>query len=70
LLGEGADPKEALSDLNRRGMTVEGVDSARDLWTLAQRTDLSLPLFALVHRILFEGQPATDIVDCLEELTP
>jgi glycerol-3-phosphate dehydrogenase (NAD(P)+) len=70
LLGEGADPKEALADLNRRGMTVEGVDSARDIWTLAQRNGLPLPFFGLVHRILFEGQPATDIVDCLEELTP
>src|SRR5437870_6252229 len=70
LLGEGADPGEALADLNRRGMTVEGVDSARDIGTLAGRTDLHLPFFELIHRILFGGQQATDVVDCLEELTP
>jgi glycerol-3-phosphate dehydrogenase (NAD(P)+) len=70
LLGEGAKPDEAMADLNRRGMTVEGVDSARDIGTLAGRAGLRLPFFDLVHRILFEGEQATDVVDCLEELTP
>jgi glycerol-3-phosphate dehydrogenase (NAD(P)+) len=69
LLGEGADPEEALADLSRRGMTVEGVDSARDIGTMAERADLHLPFFDLIHRILFEGEQATDVVDCLEELT-
>jgi glycerol-3-phosphate dehydrogenase (NAD(P)+) len=70
LLGEGANPEEALADLSRRGMTVEGVDSARDIGTMAERADLHLPFFDLIHRILFEGEQATDVVDCLEELTP
>jgi glycerol-3-phosphate dehydrogenase (NAD(P)+) len=70
LLGEGADPEEALADLSRRGMTVEGVDSARDIGTMAERADLHLPFFDLIHRILFEGEQAIDVVDCLEELTP
>jgi glycerol-3-phosphate dehydrogenase (NAD(P)+) len=66
LLGEGADPKEALDDLSRRGMTVEGVDSARDIRTLTERAGLDLPYFDLVHRILFDGEPATSVMDCLE----
>jgi len=65
LLGEGARPREALEDLNRRGMTVEGVDSSRDLHTLARRAGLDLPFFDLVHRILFEDAPAPDVIDCL-----
>jgi glycerol-3-phosphate dehydrogenase (NAD(P)+) len=69
LLGEGANPEEALADLSRKGMTVEGVDSARDVGTMAERADLHLPFFDLIHRILFEGEQATDVVDCLEELT-
>ena len=70
LLGEGAEPKEALEDLKRRGMTVEGVDSTREVRTLADRTGLDLPFFQLVHQILFEGTPATGVMDCLERLNP
>lgn len=70
LLGEGADPREALEDLIRRGMTVEGVDSARDIRVLAGRAGLRLPFFDLIHRIVFEGEQATDVMDYLEELNP
>jgi glycerol-3-phosphate dehydrogenase (NAD(P)+) len=69
LLGEGANPKEALDDLGRRGMTVEGVDSARDIRTLSERAGLDLPFFDMVHRILFGGEPATTVMDCLEAVT-
>jgi len=68
LLGEGAEPKEALRDLSRQGMTVEGVDSARDVRLLAQRGGLDLPFLELVHAILFEEAPATSVIDCLERL--
>jgi glycerol-3-phosphate dehydrogenase (NAD(P)+) len=68
LLGEGAEPKEALADLNRQGMTVEGVDSTHEVRNLAERTGLDLPFFQLVHQILFEGAPATSIMDCLDRL--
>lgn len=70
LLGEGAQTTEALEDLNRRGMTVEGVDSARDVHVLAERAGLDLPFFRSVHGILFQGAPATTIMDYLERLTP
>ena len=68
LLGEGAETNEALEDLSRRGMTVEGVDSARDIRALAEGVGLDLPFFDQVHRILFEGAPATGVMDCFERL--
>ena len=70
LLGQGADPKEALDDLGKRGMTVEGVDSARDINTLAGQAKLDLPFFDLIHRILFDGEPATDVMTCLDRVAP
>jgi glycerol-3-phosphate dehydrogenase (NAD(P)+) len=70
LLGEGAMPQEALEDLSRQGMTVEGVESTRDVHLLAERAGLDLPFLELVHRILFEGAPATTVMDCLERLNP
>jgi glycerol-3-phosphate dehydrogenase (NAD(P)+) len=68
LLGEGADPKEALDDLGKRGMTVEGVDSARDISALAGQAGLDLPFFDLIHRILFEGEPATSVMSRLDRV--
>jgi len=70
LLGEGVTPQEALEDLSRQGMTVEGVESTRDVHLLAERAGLDLPFLELVHRILFEGAPATTVIDCLERLNP
>jgi glycerol-3-phosphate dehydrogenase (NAD(P)+) len=68
LLGEGANPEEALADLQRRGMTVEGVDSARDVRALAHRAGLELPYFDLIHAILFEGTEAAMVMECLSEV--
>ena len=63
-------PQEALEDLSRQGMTVEGVESTSDVHLLAERAGLDLPFLELVHRILFEGAPATTVIDCLERLNP
>lgn len=65
LIGEGAEPKAALQDLEGRGMTVEGVDSARDVRRLAEEKKLHLPLHATVHDILFESAPTATLLDCL-----
>src|SRR5436309_13820035 len=58
LVGEGAAPQVALADLTGRGMTVEGVESARDVRELTGRMRLKLPLHAQVEMILFDGAPA------------
>ncbi|HJP66731.1 MAG TPA: NAD(P)H-dependent glycerol-3-phosphate dehydrogenase, partial [Actinomycetota bacterium] len=63
LIGEGAEPEGALEDLTRRGMTVEGVESARDIERLIREHDLDLPVHATVFRILFEGTPPTALLE-------
>jgi len=65
LIGEGGDPERAREELDARGMTVEGVDSTRDVQTLAEQKGLDLPLFAQVHRVLFGGEPAATILDVM-----
>src|SRR5207302_785384 len=57
LIGEGADPARTLNDLVTQGLTVEGVDSAREVRRLAEEHGLDLPVHTQVYRILFEGAP-------------
>jgi glycerol-3-phosphate dehydrogenase (NAD(P)+) len=66
LVGEGATPDAALNGLTARGMTVEGVESARDVRYLAEGLGLELPFFDQMQRILFEGAPAGTVLDCLK----
>ncbi|MFN2590313.1 MAG: NAD(P)H-dependent glycerol-3-phosphate dehydrogenase [Actinomycetota bacterium] len=65
LIGEGIEPERALEDLNRRGMTVEGVDSARDIERLMKELGLDLRLHGAVFRILFQGAPPSGLLDCI-----
>src|SRR2546421_6452219 len=55
LVGAGGHPDEVLEDLSRRGVTVEGVESTRDLHLIAQRTGVDLPYHLAIHRVLFDG---------------
>jgi glycerol-3-phosphate dehydrogenase (NAD(P)+) len=66
LIGEGADPAHTLDDLIAQGLTVEGVESTREVRRLTDHLGLDLPLHAQVHRILFDGAPARSILDCLK----
>jgi glycerol-3-phosphate dehydrogenase (NAD(P)+) len=66
LLGEGVAPKEAVSDLMKKGMTVEGVESSRDVAKLAEGRGLRLPFFEQIYRIVFDGDPAASVLDCLK----
>lgn len=66
LLGEGVAPNDALDDLMRKGMTVEGVESSRDMAKLAEGRGLELPFFEQIHRIVFDGAPAGSILECLK----
>jgi glycerol-3-phosphate dehydrogenase (NAD(P)+) len=67
LIGEGVEPDRALEDLNRRGMTVEGVDSAQDIRRLMGELDLDLRLHGQIFRVLFESAPATSLLECITE---
>jgi len=66
MIGEGADPDQALADLVSQGLTVEGVESSREVQRLTENLAIDLPLHTQVHRILFEGAPARSILDCLK----
>jgi glycerol-3-phosphate dehydrogenase (NAD(P)+) len=66
LLGEGVSPGDALEDLTERGMTVEGVESSREVAELVEGKGLALPFLEQVHKIVFDGAPAAGVLDCLK----
>jgi glycerol-3-phosphate dehydrogenase (NAD(P)+) len=65
LVGAGEAPEATLRDLEARGLTVEGVDSTRDVARLADKLGLDLPYHAAVHRVLSDGADPRDILEVL-----
>jgi glycerol-3-phosphate dehydrogenase (NAD(P)+) len=65
LVGAGEPPAETLRDLEARGLTVEGVDSTRDVARLADEHHLDLPYHAAIHRVLSDGADPRDILEVL-----
>ena len=65
LVGAGEPPEATLRDLEGRGLTVEGVDSTRDVARLAGEHGLDLPYHAAIHRVLSEGANPRDILEVL-----
>jgi glycerol-3-phosphate dehydrogenase (NAD(P)+) len=65
LVGAGEAPEATLRDLEARGLTVEGVDSTREVSRLADELHLDLPYHAAIHRVLFNGADARDILEVL-----
>ena len=47
------------------GLTVEGVDSTREVARLARDHELDLPYHAAIHRVLSEGADPRDILEVL-----
>ncbi|MCA1831797.1 MAG: NAD(P)H-dependent glycerol-3-phosphate dehydrogenase [Actinomycetota bacterium] len=65
LVGAGGHPDEVVRDLERRGMTVEGVESAKDVRRLAEELHLDLPYHAAVERVVFEAADPNCILEVL-----
>ena len=65
MVGAGEAPDATLRDLEARGLTVEGVDSTRDVARLADALGLHLPYHAAVHRVLSDGADPRDILEVL-----
>ncbi len=65
LVGAGEAPDTTLRDLEARGLTVEGVDSTREVARLADELNLDLPYHAAIHRVLFDGADAREILEVL-----
>ncbi|MCA1726481.1 MAG: NAD(P)H-dependent glycerol-3-phosphate dehydrogenase [Actinobacteria bacterium] len=65
LVGEGNEPAQTVERLSARGMTVEGVDSARDLSRLTDRAGVDLPYHQAVCRVLFDGEDPRTVLEVL-----
>jgi glycerol-3-phosphate dehydrogenase (NAD(P)+) len=65
LVGAGEAPEATLRDLEARGVTVEGVDSTRDVARLAEVHALDLPYHAAIHRVLAHDADPRDILEVL-----
>jgi glycerol-3-phosphate dehydrogenase (NAD(P)+) len=64
-VGMGGDPGRTLENMTERGLTVEGVESARDVRVLAEKAGLVLPVHDAVYRVVHEGAPPTSILEAL-----
>ena len=65
MVGAGADPEHARADMTERGLTVEGVDSARDVHELATEHGVEMPVHEAVFRVIHEGAPPTSVVEAV-----
>jgi glycerol-3-phosphate dehydrogenase (NAD(P)+) len=65
LVGAGDPPDDTLIELEAGGLTVEGVDSTRDVDRLAAELGLELPYHATIHRVLFEQARPEEILEVL-----
>lgn len=65
LVGAGGEPGATLIELEGRGLTVEGVDSTRDVRRLAIELGVDVPYHQAIHRVLFEGAAPAEIMEVL-----
>ncbi|MBX3693825.1 MAG: NAD(P)-dependent glycerol-3-phosphate dehydrogenase [Steroidobacteraceae bacterium] len=59
LLAGGAAPQEALHEI---GQVVEGYPAARAVLAVARREAVSMPIVEGIHRTLYDGVPAIEVV--------
>jgi glycerol-3-phosphate dehydrogenase (NAD(P)+) len=65
LVGTGDPPEDTLHELEAGGLTVEGVESTRDVRRLASERGVPLPYHEAVHRVLFEGARPLEVLEVL-----
>jgi glycerol-3-phosphate dehydrogenase (NAD(P)+) len=63
-IGQGASAEKALSDI---GESVEGYYNAKQLFQLAQKNKVSMPICEQVYAILYENRPAKAVLTELLE---
>jgi glycerol-3-phosphate dehydrogenase (NAD(P)+) len=61
-LGRGVALDKAVKDI---GQAVEGLHTARELDTMAERLGVDMPITHQVKRVLFDNEPAASAVDAL-----
>ena len=62
LVGQGKSVEEAMKEV---GATVEGYYAALSAHQLAEKAGVEMPICECAYRVLYEGQPARDVVDSL-----
>jgi glycerol-3-phosphate dehydrogenase (NAD(P)+) len=65
LVGTGDPPEDTLRELEARGLTVEGVESTRDVRRLAVQHGIALAYHEAVHRVLFEDARPHEVLEVL-----
>ena len=66
-LGEGRKLPDILREL---GQEAEGVATARELYALAKRMDVDMPITEQVYRVLYEDRPPKQAVEALLSREP
>ncbi|MBW8077102.1 MAG: NAD(P)H-dependent glycerol-3-phosphate dehydrogenase [Gallionella sp.] len=56
--------------LHRLGHVAEGVYTVREVYQLAQRLGVEMPICAAVHRVIYEHVPASEVIAELLSRTP
>lgn len=59
LIGKGKTLKEATKEVH---MVVEGVNACAAAYELAKKYNVTMPITACTHRVLFENMPAADAI--------
>jgi len=65
LVGAGRHPAMTLEDMQNRGLTVEGVDSAVDVHRLMAEHGLDLPYHTAVYRVIVENADPRSLLEVL-----
>lgn len=65
MVGSGADPQRAEEDMESRGMTVEGVESAADVHELSRHAGLDLPVHEAVYRVVHGSADPSTVLEAL-----
>lgn len=65
MVGLGSEPLEAGRDMESRGLTVEGIESARDVHELAAQEGLDLPIHDAVYRVVHEDADPTEVLSAI-----
>lgn len=60
LIGQGRTMEEAIKEVN---MVVEGINSAKAAFALAQKNNIEMPITQKVYEVLFNGVSAKDAVN-------
>ncbi|GLP97776.1 NAD(P)H-dependent glycerol-3-phosphate dehydrogenase [Paraferrimonas sedimenticola] len=66
-LGQGADIDQAQEEI---GQVVEGYRNTKEVYVLAQRMGVEMPIVEQIYQVLYQGKPATEAAKVLLSRVP